>query len=388
MRFIESLKNRKVMTAVVIAAAVVLIALILLLSVRKTRAERFTGGEDTPYPYAWTLSRDGSVLVEPSGDVPEGYGWTVVEADASVAAVSEQEGPSFRLVPAGAGDSFFVLALAGREDAEDQICRLVMTVEVTGGRKPKAAVTGHRLELVEGILRGGEDFGTPYRIWTAENGELELRLTDSEGAEDWKLLERTPSVLRLAALRSETGRVAAELYSPAAGEAAFVLYSPSRGLSLEVSCRADEERNIRAAGHEMFRHENWAGREDGYADADVLAGTVAAPEGAENVQYGTEDLGAGIGMASSMKFTYLGYDWTLYLTASGPLTDRMEKESAGEEPESFFIPAGLLAAVLGRESVLAWCDTEERNCLLEGVGENIGREILLQTAAAVIPADE
>ena len=381
--------KRRVLTAAIILAALLLIGLILLLSGRRKGPERFTGGEGTPYPYAWTEAKDGTVLVEPCGEVPAGFGWTVAEADEAVAAVSEQSTdgrPAFLLTPAGAGDGFFTLALTGGADGEE-LCRLVMTLEVSGGKKLRASLAGHRLELVEGVLRGGEEFGAPYRLWTGEDGALQLRLTDAAGSGDWRLRILTPSTLGSSGLRAEEGRVEAELYSPAPGEAAFVLYSPSGGLSLEVSCRGDGEGDLRAEAHEMRRHEDWSGREEGYADADVVSGAAALPEEAEDVRYGAAGLGAGLGTVSSVEFRYLGFDWTLYTRASGGFSDRMEEEFPAEELQTVFIPAGLLAAVFGEDSVLAWCDTEEEGYLLEGTGEGIDREALLQTASAVIPGD-
>ena len=383
--------KRKILTGAVILAAVLLIGLILFLSGRKPQAQRFTGGEDTPYPYAWTQETDGTVLVEPSGEVPAGFGWTVTESDPSVAAVSEpgEEGKTgFLLTPAGVGDCFFTLALVGGEDGEEVLCRLYMTVEVTGTKKPRAAVTGHRLEPMEGVLRGGEDFGAPYRIWTGENGDLELRLTDTQGAEDWSISLRTPSTLGMSQLQVTEGRVTAQLYSPAAGEAAFTLYSPSRGLSLEVSCRGDREGNLSASAHEMLLHEDWSGREEGYAAADLVSGAITLPEGAEDVRYGTDTAGGGIGAVSRVEFRYLGYDWLLYVSPSGGFGEVMEEQIPVEEIGTFFIPGGLLAAVFEEGSVLAWCDTEQQGYLLQGSGEGIDRDALMQTASAIMTNEE
>ena len=382
--------KRKVLTAAIILLAVLLIGLILFLSGRKSKISRFAGGEGTPYPYAWTEEKDGTVLVEPCGEVPAGFGWTVAEAGAAVSASeqSAEEGQAFLLTPAGAGDCFFILALTGGEDGEEELCRLIMTMEVTGGKKPRAAVVGHRLELVEGVLRGGEDFGAPYRLWTDEDGTLQLRLTDTAGAEDWRLLVLTPSTLGSSGLKTEGGRVSVELYSPAQGEADVILYSPSAGLSLEVSGRADREGNVRADAHEMLRHPEWSGQAEGYADADVVSGAISLPEEAENVLYGVDSLGAGVGAVSRVEFRYLDYDWILYIRASGGFSDLLEKEFRAEELQTFFIPAGLLAAVFEEDAVVAWCDAEERGYLLRGTGEGIGREALMQTAAAVMTENE
>ena len=384
------MRKRKLLTAAVVLAAVLLIALILFLSGRKTQEERFTGGADTLYPYAWTEAKNGTVLVEPCGEIPAGFGWTIAEADAAVIAVSPQdlEGrQAFLLTPVGAGDCFCILSLAGTEEGEEELGRLVMTLEVTGGKRLKAAVAGHRLEIPEGVLQGGESFGAAYRIWTGEDGSLELRLADTDGAEDWKLSVLTPSTLELSAFRTEAGRVSAELYSPASGDVAFVLFSQARGLSLEVSGRADGERDIRASAHEMKQHAEWADKDEGYADADLLAGAAAAPEGAEDVRYSAASLGAGIGAVSCMEFRYLGADWTLYTAASGGISGLLEKEFPEEELKTFFIPAGLLIAAFEEDSVFAWCDTEDGAYLLEGSGEGIGRETLLQTASEVIVTD-
>ncbi len=381
--------KRKILTAAIVLGAVVLIGMILFLSTRK-REGLFTGGEDTPYPYAWTEEKDGTVLVRPCRDIPAGFAWAVTDLDASIAAAAEQsvEGrQAFLLTPVGAGDCFFILALTGGEDGEEQLCRLVMTVEVTGRKKLKAAVAGHRAELPEGVLRGGEDFGAPYRIWTGDNGSLELRLADTEGAEDWRLSVKTPSTMGSSGFRAEGGKVSAELYPLASGEAAFLLYSPSRGLSLEVSGWANGEGELRADAHGMQRHPEWSGREEGYVDAAAVAGTVTLPEGAEDVRYGVGRLGADIGAVSCVEFRYLGFDWTLYISASGGFGDRMEKELPQEELRTFFIPAGLLVAAFGEDTLVAWCDTEERGYLLEGAGEGIGRDELMQAASEVIGMD-
>ena len=381
--------KRRILTAAVILGAVVLIGLILFLTTRK-RENLFTGGEDTPYPYAWTEDKEGTVLVRPSGSIPAGFRWAVAELDETIAAAAEQtvEGrQAFLLTPVRPGDCFFILALTGGEDGEEELCRLILTVEVTGARKPKAAVAGHRAELPEGVLRGGEDFGAPYRLWTGENGSLELRLTDAEGAEDWKLSVKTPSSMGSAGFRAEGGKVKAELYPIASGEAAFVLYSASRGLSLEVSGWANGEGTLRASAHEMQLHPEWIGREDGYADAGAVSGAVTLPADAEDVTYGVGSLGAGIGAVSRVEFRYLGFDWTLYITASAGFGDRMEKEFPEEELRIFFIPAGLLVAAFGEDALVAWCDTEERGYLLEGAGEGIGRDALMQTASEVIGTD-
>ena len=65
----------------------------------------------------------------------------------------------------------------------------------------------------------------------------------------------------------------------------------------------------------------------------------------------------------------------------------VEKEFPEEELKTFFIPAGLLIAAFEEDSVFAWCDTEDGAYLLEGSGEGIGRETLLQTASEVIVTD-
>ena len=108
-------------------------------------------------------------ILLPCAAVPEGYAWLVSDSDPAVAAAAEQSAPgapAFLLTPTGAGDCFFELDLAGTADREDVLCRLVMTVESAAGKTLSASVTGSRLELRDGVLRGGGDFGAPYRIRT------------------------------------------------------------------------------------------------------------------------------------------------------------------------------------------------------------------------------
>ena len=390
MRIREWFTKRNILTAAVILLAVAVIALILFLTERGRGRETayYTGGEDTPYPYAWTENADGTVLISPCAAVPEGWGWLVADADPAIAAVTDQstpEAPAFLLTPTGAGDSFFELELADSADSTDLLCRLVMTVESTKEKTWSASVTGNRLELFDGVLRGGADFGAAYRIRTLENGTLELRLTDEKAAGDWRAVVRTESTLGCSGVRQEEGTVTARFFSRSAGDMAFVLYSPARGLSLEVAGRTDQEDVVTAVSHEMRLHADWTGREDGFADAGVVTGEITVPEGAEEVSYDSVSLNRGIGMAARAQFRYLGVDWTLYIASGDALARAMEEEYTQEDAvRTFFLQEELLLAVFEEDSVIAWCGTEERTYYLEGSGAGLDSAVLLETAGCVI----
>ena len=390
MRIREWFTKRNILTAAVILLAVAVIVLILILTGRGRRrgTERFTGGADTPYPYAWTENADGTVLISPCAAVPEGYGWLVSDSDPAVVSVTErsaQGAPAFLLTPVGVGDCFFELALADAADSSDALCRLVMTVEGTKDKARSASVTGDRLELLDNVLRGGADFSAAYRIRTDENGVLELRLTDTEKAEDWRVAVRTPSTLDVSGLQQGDGAVTARLFAVSPGNAAFVMYSPARGLSLEVTGTSAGDGSLTAATHVMRFHEDWAGREDGFADAAVIAGEIAVPEGAEDVSFGSVSIARGVGAAASVQFRYLGVAWTLYIAPGDTLARILESEYAEEDAvRSFFLPAGLLLAAQEGDSVIAWCAADERTYYLEGSGAQLDTAVLLETAGCVI----
>ena len=395
MRISNMFTKRTLLTAAVVVIAAAAIVLILLLTGRDRGrgAAQFSGGADTPYPYAWTENADGTVLVSPCAAVPEGYAWLVSDSDPAVAAAAEQSAPgapAFLLTPTGAGDCFFELDLADAADREDVLCRLVMTVESAAGKTLSASVTGSRLELRDGVLRGGGDFGAPYRIRTDENGALEIRLSDTEKAGDWRLAVKTQATLGAAGVRQEDGEVTAKLNGLSAGDAAFVLYSPARGLSLEVSGRTDGENAVAARTHEMRRHEDWIGREDGFADADVVVGGLAAPAEAEDVRFGSINIGRGVGIAATMEFRYLDVDWEVTVAPGDALARIIEKEFTEEDDvRTFFLPAGLLLAVLEEDSAIAWCAAEERTYYLAGSGAALDPTVLLETAGRVVaPAEE
>ena len=162
------------------------IALVLILDGGKAKV--YTGGEDTPYPYTWTVNKKGDATLEIDCSAAPGYVWRAEnEPDGMTVAAAKKEKESkstFTLTPMGAGRTLLSFALQGSDDPDDRIYEMDFLTETVEGKKGLQAnplsVSGHPLQ---GVVRGGMEGGFPYVIRTDADGDLCIALTLPKTAE-------------------------------------------------------------------------------------------------------------------------------------------------------------------------------------------------------------
>ena len=385
------LTRRNLLTAGIILGGIVLIALIILLSGGVRREKRFTGGEDSSYPYSWIEYRDGSIAVKPYTPVLEGYSWYVDEYDEAAVKVSKTGGkksPSFTLTPASEGDSLIRISLSESQGSV-RLATISMIVEgSSSGRKTALTVTGHRIDEPEDILVGSEH-GVSYLITTDDEGGLQIRVSGS-GKDDWGYFVSTPRTVYAAGASHSDAAVEAGLRALRTGDAAVTVYSRSRGISLEIKAASGSNRTVRPVSCTAEKHEDWAGMEEALMLAGLLMPGVTVPEGAENVVFSAEGPGGMIG-PGTVSFNYLGASWKAVSTAYASFVEMMDSEGygTGTELRTFITQAGALYAYFEDGSnVTAWCDSENFSYFIKGTAADAAGEIdasdLIETANIVM----
>ena len=387
------LTKRNILTAAVILAGLLLITLVLVFASRGPRTVSYSGGEDSPYPYSWTEFRDGTVSLSPYQDVPEGYSWNVAESDDAVIKVSKAgNGGTFTVTPAGEGDSYLRLYLSRGQDSEDRLAELLMAVEsLRYGKKLTASVTGHRIDVSEGMLRGGEEYGAAYTVRTDGNGDLQIRVYDSEKAGDWNCIVKSRDTVSSAGASDEEGVYSLRVLGMSQGDAGLIVFSHSRGLSLDISGSVDPDGSVAAESCEMTKHEDWADMDESTAAASLFTAGLNIPEGAEECVYSVKSLIGGIGAAGSVSFRYLDAQWQASVTEDGNFTEQFESESYNTDIMAFLTEAGPLYAYFDEDgSVIAWCDAETYSYYFEAEPEEgtgaVTAAALVETASLVMGA--
>ena len=168
-------------------AAVLLLVVVIALIIRGSRGVVYSGGEDTPYPYSWSVNRKGELTLNIAS--PEGYTWKTSDVDyrgLDLARPEKQaEGAStFTITPLAPGRYVSVFSLVNREDAEDAIYewRFLMDSAETGegdasSAGPLSILSGSGMERA-GKTRSGEEDALPYTIQTDGDGNLILEIVN------------------------------------------------------------------------------------------------------------------------------------------------------------------------------------------------------------------
>lgn len=212
-----------------IAFVVVIIgAVVAALFIRGSRGETFTGGEDTPYPYNWTVNKDGTVRLEVSRSAAPGYLWAVSYESTGIQFLSaESDGASaessnfstltikpdkkqaddtsaFILTPTASGRAVLLLDLQREDDEVDLIYEMTILTEVLeeNGSLQANLISVSGAEQ-QGVLRGGQDTPYPYMAGQSDSGELIIVVTKPKSEQGSETAETTDAANDLTKLSWE-----------------------------------------------------------------------------------------------------------------------------------------------------------------------------------------
>ena len=174
-----------VLGVLVVLIAIVAVALIL----RGGRTAAISGGEDTPYPYTWTVDKTGVATLEIDCSAAPGYAWQSVGSSGQVRVAPAANGKAgktaFTVLPIGEGRALLSFVLQNINDPADRIYELNLLAEVGTEKDILRAlpvnVAGHPLQ---GTVRGGADAAFPYAIGTDADGDLYITVTLPQASEE------------------------------------------------------------------------------------------------------------------------------------------------------------------------------------------------------------
>lgn len=370
------------------AIAVAILVLLLLSALRGGKQEQGSGGTDTPYPYSWAEQRGGSLSVTLAA-APEGYAWVCdAGGDAESVAVENNKAGGYTVSPLREGSVSLTFTLAGEADAADRLAELELRVyNETQQKNLKASVTGDRLTLLNGMIRGGEELGCPYRVWNEEN-RLVVFLTDEAELPDWSVRIGDRRVASPLWQEETEGGWRAAFLAGDAGETTIDFLSDARALRLTLGVTSDGE-TLFAAAHALTTLEGGAGA----AAAELAAGSLKAPVGAAEVEYGAMDFGVR-GSAAAVSFTLRGWDWSLFASASVDLPQAFESDYDAASAVDLFLADGRVTAAEASEGMFVWwTDDTQRSVLLIGAPGDAAAEdesmldVALDTAEQVMQAN-
>ncbi len=271
-----------------IAFCVVVIATIVAaLIIRGSRGETFTGGEDTPYPYAWTVNKDGSVRLEVSRSASPDYLWFISEESTSVEILSEESGDAggesfilpvlsaapdlkqssdkatFLLTPKTTGRAVLLLNLCHSKDEQDQIYEMTILTEVleeNGSlRANLISVSGTELQ---GVVHGGQESAYPYTASLNESGDLLITVTTQDSGEAAGSVSVMETTWECSSDNEETAYVLGVLYGEndvtayvragaEAGHCTVRMFAENDGVEITLNCEVREDGTILVLSHDI-----------------------------------------------------------------------------------------------------------------------------------------
>lgn len=259
-------KKRFVIPA--IAFVVVLaIAVVVALFLRDSHSERFTGGEDTPYPYAWAVSKNGVITLEIDESAAPGYSFIVSEetdlGDELVPIYSlqtdgKQSGgkAKYVLTPQAPGRVALVLDLMNDEQPDEAIYRMTF---IADAQAENGTLHGELLSVtgaeLQGTLFGGADTAYPYSIYQNESGDLLITVQQTEAAnnEMWYCISDREEVADVLGMLGEAdgGATAYVRAGTETGSCTLRLLSETAGVEITVECERRADGSIYVLSHTM-----------------------------------------------------------------------------------------------------------------------------------------
>jgi hypothetical protein len=167
---------------------VIVIAVVVALVLRGGRGKAVTGGEDTDFPYVWTVNKNGTIAMEIDRAAAPGYLWTSGSVSQMEVAVSQDASESktrFTLTPKEQGRCVLAFRLQREDDPEDCIFEITaLTDTAFDGKTLTASFLNISGRSLPGVTHGGEGTLCPYMLRLDEDGDMMVIVADMEPAAD------------------------------------------------------------------------------------------------------------------------------------------------------------------------------------------------------------
>lgn len=264
-RYSRRQSSKRFVVPAIAFALVLAVAVVYALFLRGSRTERFTGGEDTPYPYAWEVSRDGVISLEVDSSAAQGYAFAVSEetdlgGELSPIYTLQTNGrqsngkEAFILTPQASGRAALVLDLVNDAQPDDAIYRMTLIVNAL---EENGAFSGELLSVtgaeLQGAQYGGEGTAHPYSIYRSESGDLLITVQRTETADDemWFCVSDREEVVDVLGVLDEAdgGATAYLRAGTETGSCTVTLLSEDAGVQITAECERREDGTIYVLSH-------------------------------------------------------------------------------------------------------------------------------------------
>ena len=178
----------------ILAVAVIAVAVTLLL---RSRTTVISGGEDTPYPYTWTVNKNGTATLELDHSASPDYVWRLLSVSPALSVQPEgdrqENKTSFTLTPESEGRMMAAFVLERGDDELDRAYELSFLVEAESAKgRLNASPVSAAGKPLQGVVRGGGESAFPYTILTDADGDLAVTVRIAEPEEGGEGDEAAP----------------------------------------------------------------------------------------------------------------------------------------------------------------------------------------------------
>ena len=176
---------KRLVIPLAVLVGVIAAAVVAALIIRGSRGRPVAGGEDTPYPYTWTASRNGSVTIELDRAAAPGYVWAPAAPAAQMEIAEKQNAPEgksqFILTSKEEGRCVLEFRLQRADDPDDCVFVLsALAATEFDGRRMSLSLLKLSGRRMAGVVRGGEDTLCPYMLRQDEDGDTVVLIMDME----------------------------------------------------------------------------------------------------------------------------------------------------------------------------------------------------------------
>ena len=228
-------------------------AALLLILLLGGCSKRFSGGEDTPYPYEWTEKGKGTIVLSINGAEAQDYDWLPQNYDDSVLEVSEEKVKNdyhtYVITPQMPGQTEITFACEKQEGPlTDHRYEIHLVLDIS--EKNKARVVEHYQTEYAGVQRRGEDTDAPYIYQTESDGSLSVFVEDTSEDSIWNGASDNESIAVCTRQNIVEGGAWYSVTAVGTGKATITLENLVSGAKITLPVTVDENGNVLADGTE------------------------------------------------------------------------------------------------------------------------------------------
>lgn len=259
----ERLESRERLKKIILTAAAVVLVIAIAIAaafiIRGAKGVRFTGGEDTAFPYSWRNSKKGVMSLEISRGEDTARTWSFIDAASNrIGATLDKKQPKdatrFSVVPKEAGrhNVIFLFTDAAGE-ASYRMDMLLETTENEKGTFTTEVITASIQER-QTSARGGEGTYFPYAFRIDEYGYMVLVAENSSGVfvDDWTCESENDDITTVSGVISDrSGVTVYVLPGTEAGTCRLDLSSQMAKTVISLDTLRTEEGALLVSGHSI-----------------------------------------------------------------------------------------------------------------------------------------